>query len=307
MIDPNQSVAVQQPKNEQAVYIPSQADWDFMMKWGTQAIKSGMLPNAIKSPEAAAMIVLKGRELGMSFMSSFAHIHVINGKPSMSAESMQAMARKNLPGLVINIIESDSEKAVVEFIRPERNSRAFKLSFTMEDARRAELLSNPTWKKYPAAMLWSRAVSAGLRRVCPEALLGVSYTPEELGANVNESGDVVETTHRTLHETTTIPDAFKKPTARPTKEQLADLYGLYKQAGYKTKEAVHSDAVDRYKNVTTLLDLTIEQYTELTQDLLATLRLQNSEPPAAVETPKVVIAKPKDADPSAFENFESVK
>lgn len=185
----NQSTAV-------GSYIPTQSDWSFMVQWGQQAIKSKMLPTAINTPEAAAIIILKGRELGLPFMTSISHIHVINGKPCMSAELIQGLARKNLPGLVINILESDSNVAKIEFIRPEKGSKPFIQSFSIEDAKRAELLRNPTWTKYPTAMLWSRAVTAGLRKICPEALMGVSYTPEELGANVDEEGNVIETTGR---------------------------------------------------------------------------------------------------------------
>src|ERR1700761_8894407 len=92
-------------------YIPTKDDWYFMLNWGNEALKSGMLPSSIRNPEAAAVVVLKGRELGISFMTAIAHIHVINGKPTMSAELLQAMARKNLPGLVINILESNDKIA----------------------------------------------------------------------------------------------------------------------------------------------------------------------------------------------------
>jgi hypothetical protein len=50
-------------------------------------------------------------------------------------------------------------------------------------AERAQLLKNPTWKAYPEAMLFSRALTAGMRTHCPDALGGhTAYSPEELGA-----------------------------------------------------------------------------------------------------------------------------
>jgi hypothetical protein len=49
-------------------------------------------------------------------------------------------------------------------------------------AERAGLLKNPTWRSYPEAMLFSRALTAGMRTHCPDALGGhPAYTPEELG------------------------------------------------------------------------------------------------------------------------------
>lgn len=191
------------------VYIPTDEDWKFMLSWGQSAMKSRMLPTAIQSPEAAAVIVLKGRELGISFMTAIAHIHVINGKPTMSAELIQAMARRNLPGLVINILESDSKVAKIEFIRPERGAKPFIQSFTIEEAQAAKLTGKDVWKSYPAAMLWSRCVTAGLRKVCPEALMGVSYTPEEMGAEVDQEGNVIETTGRHVNESHSAPKEDK--------------------------------------------------------------------------------------------------
>jgi len=199
-------------------YIPSMEDWSFMVQWGEQAMKSGMLPPAIKTREAAAIIILKGRELGLSFMTSISSIHVISGKPSMSAELMQLMARKNLPGLKINVVEVSAEKAVVKFKRPEPESEWFTSTFTMEDAKKAELLGNSSWKKYPKAMLWSRAVTAGLRIICPESLQGVIYCPEELGASVNEAGDVIETTSRPATESEKPPLGASVNEAGPATE-----------------------------------------------------------------------------------------
>lgn len=179
-------------------YFPSEKDWAMMLSWGAAALKSGMLPSGIKNAEAAAIIALKGRELGVPFMVAAAHIHVINGKPSMSAEMMQTLARRNLPGLSITIIESTHLKAVVEFLRPEPGSVEYRLEFNMDDAKRAQLQGKEVWVKYPTAMLWSRAIAAGLRKVCPETLMGVSYTPEELGEEVNEEGEPIHTTGRKI-------------------------------------------------------------------------------------------------------------
>jgi len=227
----------------QATYFPSAEDWKMMLNWGAAALKSGMLPNAIKSPEAAAIIALKGRELGLSFMVSVAHIHVINGKPTMSAEMMQSLARRNLPGLVINILKSDSKECEIEFIRPERGSKPFISTFTIDDAKNADLLGKSVWKQYPAAMLFSRAVSAGLRKVCPEALMGVSYTPEEMGAPVDQEGNVIETTGRVVSsESAAHAQSVENPSGggdnsnHLTTEDFQRLYAKAKEIGMGSKD-----------------------------------------------------------------------
>jgi hypothetical protein len=48
------------------------------------------------------------------------------------------------------------------------------------------------WWSYPGAMLLARATSDAVRGICPEVLSGISYTPEELGAQVDSDGNVLE-------------------------------------------------------------------------------------------------------------------
>lgn len=218
----NQKSQIQQNQNPQSkqlmsipagnpLGLPSESEWGQIKEICQAAVRSGMLPAAIKTAEAAAIIALKSRELGIPLMVGFANIHVVNGKPSMSAELMQAQARKNLPGLIFNITETDEKICTVQGQRPERGSLPVKVSFTIEEAKRAGLLTKDVWKNYPAAMLRSRAITAALRIICPDALMGVSYTPEELGLNYVD--EAIETTSRPVENPTDAPST--EPSEEP--------------------------------------------------------------------------------------------
>src|SRR5690606_375368 len=53
------------------------------------------------------------------------------------------------------------------------------------------------WKSYPKAMLFARALSQGVRWHCPDVLGGTTaYVPEELGAQVDADGNVIDVEHR---------------------------------------------------------------------------------------------------------------
>lgn len=55
-----------------------------------------------------------------------------------------------------------------------------RLSWTLEDARRAGLLDRgENWQKYPRAMLRARLISEGVRTIFPGVAIGL-YTPEEV-------------------------------------------------------------------------------------------------------------------------------
>lgn len=156
-------------------------EWNMLKEQARAAIASGFLPRHIQKPEQAVIIAMKGRELGIPFMQAMASITVIQGKPALSAELMLALIYKNAPGAEINFVtasEKAHEECEVEMRRPHGKPQRFK--FTLDDARRAGLLSNPSWSRYPSAMLRARVVSAAARAVFPDAIMGC-YLPEELG------------------------------------------------------------------------------------------------------------------------------
>lgn len=152
-------------------------------------VKSGFLPATIKTAEQAMAVAIKGVEVGLPMMQSFSHINVIGGKPAISAEGMNFLIRKNCPAAKIDILERTAEKCRIRAARP--NSEPVEFEFSMDDAKRAELLANKTWQKYPKSMLFARCFSDMARTLFPDCIGGISYTPEELGATVDVDGMVV--------------------------------------------------------------------------------------------------------------------
>lgn len=169
---------------------PTTQDFTMLKEIGAMAVRSGLLPSSVKTAEQAVVIALKGREIGIPPMQAFSSIVVVNGKPSMSAELMLAMIYKNVRGAVVNFLTTDAVECVIEAQRP--GGKPTRFVFTIEDAKRADLLKNSVWLKYPAAMLRARCISATARAMFPDALSGIVYVPEELGAEVTEDGEVIE-------------------------------------------------------------------------------------------------------------------
>jgi len=179
--------------------MPSHAVWQGMKQQAGDMIKSGFLPASIKTPEQVLVIALKGRELGLPTMYALAHIHVIQGKPAQSSESMLARILSQCPGTIIHYEVMDADRCVMQVTKPAHKAQSF--SFTMDDAKRAGLLTKTTWQQYPKSMLRARCISDMARALFPEALGGISHTPEELGATVNEQGEVIDVQVTTATET----------------------------------------------------------------------------------------------------------
>ena len=115
-------------------------------------------------PEALLACVLYGRELGLKPMQSLAHIDVIDGRPSPSAELLNRLIRE--AGHSIEVVESTDKICTLKGTRQDGESQ--ELSFSIEDAMRAGLTSRPVWKAYPADMLWARTIVRLSRRLFPD-------------------------------------------------------------------------------------------------------------------------------------------
>ena len=171
-------------------HLPTIHEWELLKEQSKWLLASGLLPKGITKPEQVILIVLKGKELQIPPLQALGHIHVINGKPCMSAELMLAQIYRLHPKTVIKFKERSGERCIVEAKREGHGVETFQWS--MEDAKKAGITGNPTWSKYPRAMLHARVVSEMARSLFPDAIAGISYTPEELGAEVDESGDVID-------------------------------------------------------------------------------------------------------------------
>ena len=138
----------------------------------------------------AAVKVLAGREMGFEPFASMTGIHVISGKPSVSA------------GLMSNAVKSSARydyrvrkmtDAVVEIEFFEKVGGKLESlgtsTFTIEDARKA---GTQNINKFARNMLFARAMSNGVKWFCPDVFsCGTVYTPEELGATLDGHGEVI--------------------------------------------------------------------------------------------------------------------
>jgi len=156
------------------------------------------------SEQAIAQIatkILAGQELGYGPFASVQGIHVIQGKPAMSANLMAA-AVKASPRYDYRVRQMDESAVSIEFF--ERAGDKWESlgvsTFTKEDAKNA---GTQNMQKYGRNMMFSRAMSNGVKWYCPDVFSGnTMYTPEEMGATVNGEGEVIDATYTTVTEVT---------------------------------------------------------------------------------------------------------
>lgn len=144
---------------------------------------SGLLPRGIASPEAAFTIIATGAELGLSPMASLRSIHIIEGKPALSAALIAGIVQRR-PDLCEGFALVESSDTIATYETTRRGQAPVRMSFTIEQAQRARLTDKDNWKKYPHAMLRARASAELARAVYPDVVGGL-YDPDEIpGAEV---------------------------------------------------------------------------------------------------------------------------
>jgi len=141
-------------------------------------VASRLLPRSITTPEAAFAVIATGRELGLSAMQALRSVHIIEGKPTLSADLMVALVKKSDACAYFRLVESTASRAAYETHRKGEPSPT-RMTYTAEEARAAGALNKDNWRKFPAAMLRARAASMLARAVYPDVILGV-YDPDEI-------------------------------------------------------------------------------------------------------------------------------
>ena len=137
--------------------------------------------------------ILAGQEMGYGPFASVQGIHVIQGKPTMSANLM-ASAVKNSARYDYRVRQMEDTAVSVEFFeRIGGKLESLGVStFTIEDAKKA---GTQNLQKFARNMLFARAMSNGVHWYCPDVFFGSAvYTPDELGAQVDADGEYIDAT-----------------------------------------------------------------------------------------------------------------
>jgi hypothetical protein len=164
---------------------------------------SGFFTDARQASQAVVKI-LAGQELGFGPFASMTGVAIIQGKPAIGANLMAAAVKRT--GKYNYRVTKNTDKEV-EIAFFENGQEIGKSSFTWEDAVKAQLSTKDIWKKYPRNMLFARALSNGIRWFTPDIYNGATvYTPEEMGAVVDEEGNVIEVKSEPVTESPVDPE-----------------------------------------------------------------------------------------------------
>ncbi len=136
------------------------------------------LPSHIKSLPDAVATMLVARELGLSPMTAFPDLMVINGTVGFTSKLMLALVLK--AGHRLDVVEMTPKKAEVRAMRRYDGEwvTVGTYVFTWDDAVTANLAAKDTYQLYPADMLLNKAIARAVRFSFADVMRG--YCPDEM-------------------------------------------------------------------------------------------------------------------------------
>lgn len=161
--------------------------------------ESGLLPSRLNTPAKVYAVILKGEEIGIKPIHACTHIYIIDGKTCLSAELMLSLIYKACGEKVAFEFEEISDTCCRIRVGNRGAIKGGVIVFDQGKATTAGLWGTNTWKKYPTAMLRSRAISEAARTYFPDIICGMSYTPEEIAGDravMDDAGNVIDITEK---------------------------------------------------------------------------------------------------------------
>lgn len=221
-------------------------EFEVMQRFAKTMVSSGYFSDA-KDVAQAFVKIQAGKELGIPPFASMTGIHIIQGKPALGANVIATLI-KNDPRYNYRVLEMSDTICRIQFY--ESGEPCGVSEFTAQDAKKA---GTKNMDKFPKNMLFARAISNGAKWFTPGIFGGAPvYTPDELGADVDEDGNIVEGSY--------VPVQHTQPVQAET--AVNDAPGTYSDKFLQ----YCVDNIARYNNAFAVRNALKKQYPQETAD-----------------------------------------
>lgn len=156
-------------------------DLDELWRVSEMLAKAGIgIPDVLKGkPYDIQVILMTGHDLGLTFMQSMREVYVVKGKGFLSTSLKLGLILQS--GLCEYWTEEVSTAQKCTIVTKRKGSpKEVRHTFTVEEARAADLFKNDVWAKYPAVMLSKRCGSQLADKVYPDVVRGMGTSDDEM-------------------------------------------------------------------------------------------------------------------------------
>lgn len=186
------------------------------------------------TPDECLVIIMAGQEFGWGPAAALMNIHVIEGRPELSADA-QARFIKASGKYEYRITEHTDEACEITVLSVPSGEVIGVERFTLKDAERQGLLSRKPWQRTPRNMLFARCVSNVCAFHCPDALPMRTYAIGE----VDDHGRKDEEAEG--RELRLVPSAEQMAAAQRIEEEVIEDAEIVGEAIYVTLDEETAD------------------------------------------------------------------
>lgn len=185
------------------VRVPDAHEIDDVALFADKLSRAGLLPEAYRFRPANILFAVElAKMLQLPTMAVILGVWVIEGRVSTSAAMVNMLVRRAGHKLRLHAGKSFREPAYAEIVRNDDPDFPFRAEWDLQRAVDAGLVrvenGKPVardeqgkplpWERYTPQLFKARATTEVARDAAQDALFGLHYTPEELGAEVDRDG-----------------------------------------------------------------------------------------------------------------------
>lgn len=183
--------------------------------WAPVRNADGSMSPPAPSPGKVLLVMETGAMLGLHPVAALQGVNVIEGKATLSPALMTAVIRSAGHKIRVDVhgtVGGGDIRAVAKLTRSDEPDEPYIVEWTIHDAIKAGLVQSyepdengvyqvrarskdghvKPWEAYTRSMLKNRAIGEVSRDGAQDVLMGAAYTPEELGALVDETGEYID-------------------------------------------------------------------------------------------------------------------
>src|SRR5262249_52441561 len=123
--------------------------WSDLVALGKAHLETGLAPKGLDTSQKCGLVLLKAMELGVPLTTAYEFFYVTNGRLGVMGQMVRALVNSKCEGDGYIHVEKSSPTGAT-CVGYRRGQKPVRVTFTIEDAKRAGLLEkNANWKQYP--------------------------------------------------------------------------------------------------------------------------------------------------------------
>jgi hypothetical protein len=145
-------------------------------EYASYVANTALVPEPLRGkPDEVAAVILTGKEVGLDPMAALRSVAMIKGTPTFKAEALRGLVISK--GHELWLEDSTTTRAIAAG-RRHGSERIGRVTWTMDDAKRAGIGGQQNYQRYPREMLVARATAALARQMFADVVMGLVAAEE---------------------------------------------------------------------------------------------------------------------------------